>query len=159
MIKKATADTVQPSHNATANTVIIYTDGGSRGNPGPAAIGVWIETLNKKYGETIGEATNNDAEYQALIFALKKCKALLGKKTAKQSVLECRLDSELIVKQLNHEYKISKENTQRYFLEVWNLMLDFSSVIFVHVPREQNKVADEMVNKALDGEVGQGGLF
>jgi ribonuclease HI len=47
--------------------IIIYTDGGSRGNPGPAAIGVWIETLDKKYGETIGEATNNDAEYQALI--------------------------------------------------------------------------------------------
>ena len=62
--------------------IIIYTDGGSRGNPGPAGIGVWIETLNKRYGETIGIATNNDAEYQALIFALKKCKALLGKQKA-----------------------------------------------------------------------------
>jgi len=139
--------------------IIIYTDGGSRGNPGPAAIGAWIETLNKKYGETIGVATNNDAEYQALIFALKKCKTLLGKKTAKQSVLECRLDSELIVKQLNHEYKISKENTQAYFIETWNLMLDFGVVTFVHVPREQNKVADSMVNEALDQEMGEGGLL
>jgi ribonuclease HI len=139
--------------------IVIYTDGGSRGNPGPAAIGVWIETLDKKYGETIGEATNNDAEYQALIFALKKCKSLVGKKQAKQVELECRLDSELIVKQLNHKYKISKENTQRYFIEVWNLMLDFGKVTFVHVPREQNKIADEMVNKALDGEIGHGGLF
>ena len=139
--------------------IIIYTDGGSRGNPGPAGIGVWIETLNKKYGEAIGEATNNDAEYQALIFALKKCKSLLGKQKAKQSTLECRLDSELIVRQLQHKYKITKENTQRYFLEVWNLMLDFSVVTFTHVPREQNKIADAMVNEALDKELGKGGLF
>ena len=139
--------------------IIIYTDGGSRGNPGPAGIGVWIETLNKKYGETIGTATNNDAEYQALIFALKKCKALLGKQKAKQTSLECKLDSELIVKQLNHEYKISKENTQRYFIEVWNLMIDFGDIVFVHIPREQNKIADAMVNQALDGELGKGGLL
>jgi len=139
--------------------IIIYTDGGSRGNPGPAGIGVWIETLNKKYGETIGTATNNDAEYQALIFALKKCKALLGKQQARQSSLECKLDSELIVKQLNHEYKISKENTQRYFIEVWNLMIDFGDITFVHIPREQNKIADGMVNQALDGELGEGGLL
>jgi len=151
-----------PFNKITADTVdkiIIYTDGGSRGNPGPAGIGVWIETLNKKYGETIGVATNNDAEYQALIFALKKCKALLGKQKAKQANLECRLDSELIVKQLNHEYKISKENTQRYFMEVWNLMIDFGDIVFVHIPREQNKIADTMVNQALDGELGQGGLL
>jgi len=139
--------------------IIIYTDGGSRGNPGPAAVGIWIETLGKKYGETIGEATNNDAEYQALIFALKKTKALLGKQKAKQASLECRLDSELIVKQLNHIYKITKENTQRYFIEVWNLMLDFDEVTFIHVPREQNKIADAMVNEALDKEMGEGGLF
>ena len=151
-----------PFNKITADTVdkiIIYTDGGSRGNPGPAGIGVWIETLNKKYGETIGVATNNDAEYQALIFALKKCKALLGKQKAKRANLECRLDSELIVKQLNHEYKISKENTQRYFMEVWNLMIDFGDIVFVHIPREQNKIADTMVNQALDGELGQGGLL
>jgi ribonuclease HI len=111
------------------------------------------------YGETIGDATNNDAEYQALIFALKKTKALLGKQKAKQVSLECRLDSELIVKQLNHEYKISKENMQGYFIEVWNTMLDFNEVTFLHVPREQNKIADAMVNQALDGELGEGGLF
>ena len=139
--------------------IIIYTDGGSRGNPGPAAIGVWIETLSKKYGETIGTASNNDAEYQALIFALKKTKALLGKQKAKQSSLECRLDSELVVKQLNHDYKISKENTQKYFIEVWNAMLDFKSVAFIHIPREQNKIADALVNKALDNELGEGGLL
>ncbi len=143
----------------TNDKVVIYTDGGSRGNPGPAGIGIWIETLGKKYGEAIGQATNNDAEYQALIFALKKCKSLVGKKQAKQIDLECRLDSELIVKQLNHIYKISQENTQRYFIEVWNLMLDFDGVKFVHIPREQNRVADLLVNQALDGEVGQGSLL
>ncbi len=108
---------------AIMENIILYTDGGSRGNPGPAAIGVWIETLNKKYGETIGTATNNDAEYQALIFGLKKCKSLVGKARAKKVKIVCYLDSELIVKQLNHEYKITKENTQHYFLTVWNLML------------------------------------
>lgn len=139
--------------------IVVYTDGGSRGNPGPAAIGVWIETLEKKYSATIGEATNNDAEYQALIFALKKCKALLGKQKAKKMSIECNLDSELIVKQLNHQYKITKDNTQKYFLEVWNLMLDFGHVSFRHVPRAQNKVADGLVNEALDGEMCQGGLL
>lgn len=139
--------------------IVVYTDGGSRGNPGPAAIGIWIETLEKKYNATIGVATNNDAEYQALIFALKKCKALLGKQKAKNISIECNLDSELIVKQLNHQYKITKENTQRYFLETWNLMLDFGAVSFFHVPREKNKVADTLVNMALDEETCQGGLL
>lgn len=133
--------------------IVVYTDGGSRGNPGPAAIGVWIETLNKKYGECIGDATNNDAEYQALIFALKKCKSLLGSSKAKKTRIICKLDSELVVKQLNHEYKITKENTQKYFLSVWNIMLDFGAVTFHHVPRSQNSVADAMVNQALDAQL------
>lgn len=137
----------------------IYTDGGSRGNPGPAAIGVWVESLNKKYSETIGQATNNDAEYQALIFALKKVKLLIGKQKAKSARLNCFLDSELIVKQLNHQYKINAENTQRYFIEVWNLMLDYGEVNFTHVRREQNKVADSLVNQALDREGDQVSLF
>ncbi len=139
--------------------IILYTDGGSRGNPGPAAIGVWIETLDKKYAKFIGTATNNDAEYQALIFALKKCKSLLGKQKAKTMKIECNLDSELIVKQLNHEYKITKENTQKYFLETWNMMLGFDAVTFRHVPREHNTIADGLVNDALDTELGHGGLL
>ena len=132
--------------------IVVYTDGGSRGNPGPAAIGVWIETLNKRYGETIGDATNNDAEYQALIFGLKKCKSLLGAAKAKKTRIICKLDSELVVKQLTHEYKITKPNTQHYFITVWNAMLDFGAVTFHHVPRAQNTVADTMVNQALDAQ-------
>ena len=132
------------------NKIVIFTDGGSRGNPGPAGIGVWIETLNKKYGEYIGETTNNVAEYAALIFGLKKLKQLLGKAKTKQYEIECNLDSELVVKQLNHEYKLKEEYIQKNFIEIWNLSLDFKSVIFKHIPREQNKIADSLVNQALD---------
>lgn len=128
----------------------MYTDGASRGNPGPASIGVHIETLEKDYGEYIGETTNNDAEYQALIFGLKKIKALIGKEKAKKIAVECLLDSELVVKQLNHKYKILHETTRKHFLEIWNLMLDFSEVRFTHIFREKNTIADALANKALD---------
>lgn len=133
-----------------AEKIVMFTDGGSRGNPGPAAIGVWIETLDKKYGECIGETTNNVAEYAALISGLKKAKSLLSKEKAKQTEVECYLDSELVVKQLNHEYKLKEEYIQRNFIEIWNLMLDFRSVTFYHIPREKNTVADSLVNQALD---------
>ena len=83
---------------------IIYTDGGSRGNPGPAAIGAVVG--HKEYGEQIGRTTNNVAEYKAVVFALKKAKQLLTKKVAKETDVELRTDSELLVKQLNGEYKI-----------------------------------------------------
>jgi ribonuclease HI len=139
--------------------IIVYTDGGSRGNPGPAAIGVYVETLGKKYGECIGIKTNNEAEYSALIFGLKKLKQVLGNDKAKKVSVECRLDSELVVKQLNHEYKLKEKHIQEFFLEIWNLMLDFGKVTFHHIPREKNKVADEMVNMALDDKAKQTSLL
>jgi ribonuclease HI len=141
------------------NKITMYTDGGSRNNPGPAAVGVWIPTLNQKYGEYIGEKTNNEAEYEALIFGLKKIKQLQGKDKAKKISVECFLDSELVVKQLNHEYKLQEKHIQELFLQIWNLMLDFQSVSFTHIPREKNKVADEMVNKALDEQESQKSLI
>lgn len=128
--------------------VIVYTDGGSRGNPGPAALGVVIG--DKKYGEYLGAQTNNYAEYMALVFALKKVKALIGKAKAKEAEVEVRMDSELIVRQMNGRYKITEPDLQLLFVQVWNLRLDFKSVTFVHVPREKNKEADRMVNKILD---------
>jgi ribonuclease HI len=134
------------------NEIIMYTDGGSRNNPGPAAVGVWIETLNKKYSEYIGE-------YEALIFGLKKIKALLGGEKAKKSGIKCFLDSELAVNQLNHKYKLKEKNVQGLFLKVWNLMLDFGSVAFYHIPSEENKIADKLVNKALDEKEKQGNLL
>ena len=136
--------------------LIINTDGASRGNPGPSAIGVIVANekgeILKKYGETIGEATNNEAEYQAVIFALKKVKLLFGKEEAEKMELEIRLDSELVAKQLNHEYKIVEENIQKLFLKIWNLMLDFGPIKFVSIPREQNSDADRLANLSLDSE-------
>jgi ribonuclease HI len=135
--------------------IVMFTDGGSRGNPGPAGIGVWVETLNKKYGECIGTATNNVAEYAALIFGLKKLKQLLGKDKTRQYEIECYLDSELVVKQLNHEYKLKEEYIQKNFIEIWNLTLDFKAVKFYHIPREKNTIADALVNQALDEQCKQ----
>ena len=139
--------------------IIMYSDGGSRGNPGPAALGVFIETLDKSYGEYLGEKTNNEAEYAAIIFGLRKIKVLVGKAKAKKTAVECRMDSELACKHLNHEYKIENEKLQPLFLEVWNLMLDFGAVKFVHVRRELNTVADACVNRALDNHKKQDQMF
>ncbi|MBI2013752.1 MAG: ribonuclease HI family protein [Candidatus Colwellbacteria bacterium] len=138
--------------------IIIYTDGGARGNPGPASIGVVIEEENtdsqaprmhKEYSEYIGIATNNVAEYKAVIFALKKTKQLLGKKR-ENSEIELRTDSELIYKQMTGQYKIKDQNLQPLFIEVWNLKQDFPKVEFKHVRRELNKEADRLVNQAQD---------
>jgi len=132
--------------------IIINTDGGAIGNPGPAGIGVVIkgEAREKKYSEKIGNGTNNQAEYKALIFALKKTKLLFGKKNAKNIEVDCYLDSELLVKQLNGEYKIKEKDLKPLFIEVWNLKTEFKNVKFIHVPREQNKEADDLVKKAID---------
>lgn len=128
----------------------MYSDGGSRGNPGPSALGVYIETLDKKFGEFLGVKTNNEAEYAGIVFGLKKIKSLLGKEKSKKTAVECRMDSELACKQMNHIYKIENERLQPYFLEVWNLMLDFKEVAFVHVRRELNTIADAEANRAMD---------
>jgi ribonuclease HI len=137
----------------------MYTDGGARNNPGPAAIGVWIPTLDKKYSEYIGEKTNNVAEYEALVFGLKKIRSLIGKETAKETEVECCLDSELVVKQLNHEYKIKEDYIKDYFITIWNLQIDFRKITFRHIMREENKVADALVNQALDEKEKQGSLL
>lgn len=132
--------------------VKVFIDGGARGNPGPAAIGVVLEFegSKKKYGEYIGETTNNIAEYTALIFALKKIKQLLGKVKSKELEIDVKSDSELLVRQLNGIYKIEEPSLRDLFMDIWNLRIDFRSVNFSHIPREKNKEADAMVNKALD---------
>ena len=128
----------------------MYSDGGSRGNPGPSALGVYIETLDKQFGEFLGIKTNNEAEYLAIIAGLKKIKAVVGKARAKNTEVECRMDSELAVRQLTHQYKVEKEHIQKLCFLVWNLTHDFAKVTFVHVPREKNTVADAMTNQAMD---------
>lgn len=136
---------------------IIHADGGSRGNPGDAAVGFVIEeekgVLKKEYGEYIGRATNNEAEYKAVIMALRKLKQLVGKEKAFESRVEVRVDSELLERQINGHYKILDGSIQPLFLELWNLKIDFSDIKFKHVPREKNRAADRMVNAALDKEL------
>jgi len=133
--------------------VIVYTDGGSRHNPGPSALGVVIYGIGDKereYYHYLGQGTNNEAEYKATIFALEKIRFLLGKKKIKDLIVEIRSDSELLVKQMNGRYKVINPNIQSLFLTLWNLKIDFGKVIFVSIPRDKNKKADALVNKALD---------
>ena len=134
----------------------IYTDGGARGNPGPAATGVVIQdekgNVIKKCSEFLGVRTNNEAEYEAIIFALKKAKQLFGKNSTKQMQVKVKTDSELVTKQLNGQYKIEDEKLCPLFLKVWNLKMDFGSISFESIPRSQNKEADRLVNQTLDAK-------
>lgn len=138
--------------------IIIYTDGGSRGNPGPAAIGVVFADvagrISKSYGKAIGEATNNEAEYEAVRFALAKARALFGKDRIKNTDVEVRMDSELVARQLNGEYKVEEERLWPLFMKIRNIRLDFGRLSFYHVPRGENREADRLVNEALDREQG-----
>ena len=135
--------------------IITYTDGGARGNPGPAGIGVYILDTNgevlSEVSEAIGNATNNYAEYYAVVAALGKLKKLFGKKT-KEMEFEIRMDSELIQKQLNYEYQIKEPGLVPLFIEVHNLRVStFPNLTLTHVRRENNKEADRLANEAMDG--------
>jgi len=125
-----------------------FSDGGSRGNPGPAGIGVvLIDESGKaiyKRGKYIGKTTNNQAEYQALILALEKAHELGATEVASY------LDSELVVKQMKGEYKVKDAGLATLYLKVWSLKQKFKSISFHHVFREKNAEADELVNIALD---------
>ena len=132
----------------TNKKLIIYTDGGARGNPGPAGIGAVLydekRNIIAEVSEYIGETTNNQAEYRAVIAAIKKAKTLGGEE------LVFNLDSELVVKQLNREYKVKNKDLAPLFVQVYNKTFDFKKVKFKHVPREMNKEADKLANQAMD---------
>lgn len=127
--------------------LIINTDGGARNNPGPAGIGFVIKNETGEvlaaHGEYIGEATNNVAEYTALI------KALECAKTFKPDSIDCFLDSELVVKQVRGEYKTKDENLRKLLVQVQEQIF-FKNITFTHVLREKNKAADALYNEALD---------
>jgi len=129
----------------------IFTDGGARGNPGPAGVGAVIENekgdILFKGGKYIGETTNNQAEYQAVIFALEKAKELKGVE------LDFYLDSQLVVEQLNGNYKVKNPELAKQFLKIYNLQQQFKKVNYTHVYREENKLADQMVNEAIDNGI------
>lgn len=129
--------------------VVIYTDGGARGNPGPAALGVVIYEGGEHIAELkryLGEATNNVAEYEALIAGLEAAK----ERGLSTRAVEVRMDSELIVKQMRGEYKVKDANLKRLHARAKEALVGFSSAQFVHIPREENAEADALVNEALD---------
>jgi ribonuclease HI len=133
----------------------IYTDGGSRQNPGPAAAGYTIEgegIRRVEHGEYLGVATNNVAEYTAAILALVKLKTLIGAERAAAAHVRLMADSELLVRQVNGEYKVKDPDLKKLFMELYNARQDFAKVTFTHVRREHNTDADRMVNEALDRE-------
>ncbi len=134
--------------------IIIYTDGGARGNPGPAGIGVVITDGEGKQvreiSEYIGKATNNYAEYEALVRALIEAKNMFGE-NLREMQIEVKMDSELAVRQLSGLYKVKEPGLKEQFARIAMMRLqDAPNMIFVHVPREQNAHADLLVNKAID---------
>ena len=127
---------------------ILWTDGGARGNPGPAAYAYVLEaedgTVLDARGEAIGHATNNVAEYSALVAGLRRA-AELG-----VTALELRSDSELMVKQMRGEYRVKNRDLQELFLDASRAARAVGDVTYTHVRREHNELADRLVNEALD---------
>ena len=133
------------------NSLQIYCDGGARGNPGPAGIGIVIVEVNgreNKLSKFIGEKTNNQAEYEAVLFALETVMVEYGETTK----IDFFLDSELVVKQMNSEYKIKNERLGGLLIKIRNLIIENDlDVTFKHIPREKNHHADRLVNEAING--------
>ena len=126
----------------------LFTDGGSRGNPGPAAYGFVLEaedgTVLDARGEAIGVATNNVAEYSALIAGLERARLL------EVNELEVVSDSELLVKQMRGEYKVKNAALRELSLDAARLAREIGKVTYTAVRREHNELADRLVNEALD---------
>lgn len=129
-------------------TYKLYTDGGARGNPGPAGIGVVLfDTVGNEIAHAekfLGVKTNNEAEYVGIITGLELARE------HNVSDLSCYLDSELVVKQLKGEYRVKQEHLLILFKKVKDIEKQFASVSYAHIPREQNSYADKLVNKAID---------
>lgn len=131
-------------------SIVVYTDGGARGNPGPAGAGVVIQKDGAVAAEVkayLGDRqTNNWAEYEAVVIALGK----LLEMNLRDSDIEFRLDSQLVVEQLMGNWKIKEPNLKEQAAKVHSLLKDFGVVTFTYVPRAENKEADRLVNEALD---------
>jgi|SRR3989338_941934 len=124
----------------------IYTDGGARGNPGPAGIGAVLkfDGQQKTFKKFIGTATNNQAEYQAVILGLQKAKELGAEE------VDVFLDSELVQQQLCQKYKVKNAELAPLFVQVWNLSIGFKKIKYIYIRRSDNKAADRLVNEAID---------
>lgn len=141
--------------------VTIQTDGASRGNPGRAAIAYRIVGLTNEpieFAQPIGQTTNNQAEYQALVAALERLVEL----ETREMVLNFLADSELMVRQINGEYRVKNQLLKPVFTKAMNLITCLKSLRnqleFTAVPRSQNQRADELANFALDGKIKRGDI-
>jgi ribonuclease HI len=135
----------------TRSELVIYCDGGARGNPGPAAIGAVVldpstdpPTRLATVSERIGVATNNVAEYRALVAALEAARGFPARR------VRVRADSQLLIRQLEGRYRVKQAHLKPYFERARALLAEYEDVDLAHVPREQNTEADALVNAALD---------
>jgi ribonuclease HI len=131
----------------------IHADGGARGNPGPAGSGAIVYDAKREtileVSEYLGETTNNVAEYTAIIRALAGLADALGERSKQAEVL-VEMDSQLVVKQMRGEYKVKHPNMKPLAAQVKMLVPRFGSVVFTHIPREENADADALANAAMD---------
>ncbi|MBI5449339.1 ribonuclease HI family protein [Candidatus Gottesmanbacteria bacterium] len=144
--------------------IIVYTDGGARGNPGSAGSGAYIThedgKVIKECTKSLGVNTNNFAEYTAVIIGLEAVKRMFGSEKLKEIDVEIRMDSELVQRQLSGKYQIKEETLFPLFIKIWNMRVtDFPNLKFVHIPREGNKEADRLSNIAMDENDRHKGLF
>ncbi len=148
LLPRLTPGAGRAGSRAPADHAVMRCDGASRGNPGPAAIGVVISDASgavvDSFGRVIGTATNNVAEYRAVAAGLEAARRL------GLEALELRLDSELVVRQLNGQYKVRHPALVDLKDDVDRLLAAFRSVRILHVPREENREADRLANEALD---------
>ena len=128
--------------------LLVYVDGGARGNPGPAGIGVVLQSADgrivKEFKKYIGIATNNVAEYNAVVYGLQE--ALIEK----ADEIELRVDSELVARQLKGEYKVKSPHIRPLFEQALHIIKGFNSFVVKQIPREENKEADKLVNQAIN---------
>ncbi len=148
-VKSKVTKNSPPKKALNCEELIIHVDGASRGNPGTAGAGAILKNIQggvlKKLRRFLGKATNNVAEYEALILALKESSAMGVKK------VYLHADSELVVKQVLGIYKVKNETLKKLHAEVLSLLKNFTEFKIRHVPREQNKEADKLANEAIDG--------
>lgn len=138
--------------------IIVYTDGGSRGNPGRAAVGVVFcdETgaITDKFGHYLGDGlTNNEAEYRAVVMAFEKLRKTMSPENMAQAEVEIRSDSQLLVNQMSGRFKIKNENIRNFVVTIHRLAEGFGKVFYTAIPREKNTEADRLVNEALEKQM------
>ncbi|MBT3363819.1 MAG: ribonuclease HI family protein [Chloroflexi bacterium] len=133
---------------ASKKAFYLNTDGGARPNPGPASIGVAIASVDGSYTKEIsryiGEATNNQAEYKALVIGLEELLEIGA------TDVTVRMDSQLIVRQISGQYRVKNQDLKPFYNEAQSLLKKFASASVMYVPREQNKLADALATKAIE---------